>query len=88
MAFSFKDSIVPMSELRVNPDKIKEQLKSSPVIITNKGKPDFAVCDLETAEIASRIFSIRKTIRERMKDGSKFIDVEKAFARLDKKYGF
>lgn len=88
MAFSFTDSIVPMSELRINPDKIKKQLKLSPVIITNKGKPDFAVCNLETAEIASRIFTIRETIRRREKDRSKFIPIEEAFKRLDKKYGF
>lgn len=88
MAFSFTDSIVPMSELRINPDKIKKKLKSSPVIITNKGKPDFAVCNLETAEIAAQIFNVRETIRRRMKQGSKFVDIENVFDRLDKKYGF
>lgn len=59
MAFSFTHSIIPMSELRMNPEKIKKQLKKSPVVITNKGKPDFGVCDLDTLAIANRVKEIK-----------------------------
>lgn len=88
MAFSFTESIVPMSELRSNPEKVKKNLKKSPIIITNKGRPDFGVCDLETLEIAHKIKNLKDILLKRKKSKSPSVDVKDAFAGLEKKYGF
>lgn len=89
MAFSFTHSIMPMSELRMDPEKVKKQLKISPVVITNKGKPDFGVCDLETLGIANHIMQIRETLLARRKTPlEKYLDAEDVFSELDKKYSF
>ena len=89
MAFSFTHSIIPMSELRMDPEKVKKQLKLSPVVITNKGKPDFGVCDLETLAIANRVKEIKDTLLARIgKPVEECRDMEDVFSELDKKYGF
>ena len=55
MGLSFEHSILPMSDLRANLEKIKKQLTKTPIIITNKGRPDFGICDLDTLAIAVQI---------------------------------
>lgn len=87
MAFSLTQSIIPMSELRADPEKVKKRLKNSPVIITNKGKPDFGVCDLETLEIASHVKDMIHLIKERFDNKMPSKDIEQVFQSLDKKYG-
>ena len=86
MGFSFEKSILPMSELRANLDKVKNQLKNSPVIITNNGRPDFGVCDLETLTIAMRIKELRDLLKERLMARHQAVDAEPAFKKLREKY--
>ena len=76
-----------MSELRADPKRIKRRLKASPVVITNKGRPDFGVCDLETLALATQIKALKDLLTVRRKSKSKSVDVEEAFRTLDKKYG-
>lgn len=85
MAFSLQHSIMPMSDLRADPDKIKKQLKLSPVLITNKGRPDFGVCDLETLEIATQVKQVRDLLRERSRTLDSAHPMGDVFARLLKK---
>jgi PHD/YefM family antitoxin component YafN of YafNO toxin-antitoxin module len=86
MSFSLTDSIMPMSELRTDPEKVKKQLKKSPVVITNKGRPDFGVCDLETLEIACKIRELKETLICRKKDKTIPVDAREAFKQLEKRY--
>lgn len=85
---SLADHIVPMSELRSDPDKIKKLLKTSPVVITNKGRPDFGICDLDTLEIATSIQKLKCLLIQRGKDPENSMDIHDAFAMLKKKHGF
>ena len=87
MAFSLAKSILPMSVLRSDPERIRLRLKDSPVVITNKGTPDFGICDLETLEIAIQIRQLRDTLKNRQTHPS-YESAEKVFARLDQKYDF
>ncbi|MDL1871735.1 type II toxin-antitoxin system Phd/YefM family antitoxin [Deltaproteobacteria bacterium PRO3] len=86
MAISFEKSILPMSELRTNLDKVKAQLKKTPIIITNNGRPDFGVCDLETLEIASQIKDLRDLLKRRARRPEASVDASAAFRALDRKY--
>lgn len=86
MSISYQDSILPMSELRMNLQKIKRQLKKTPIIITNKGKPDFGVCDLETLAIASQIVDLRNLLHSRWKDRKNSKVAEQVFKDFDQKY--
>ena len=86
MALSYEDSILPMSELRMNLQKIKNQLIKTPVIITNKGKPDFGVCDLETLEIAVQIRDLRNLLKDRLRRHKQSRPAEAVFKELDDKY--
>ena len=88
MAFSFAHSIIPMSELRSDPEKIKRKLKKSPIIITNNGRPDFGVCDLETLEIANRVKELRDTLFERSQNLVGSENIDDVFKEFNKKYGF
>ncbi len=87
MSFSLSKSIIPMSELRADPDKIKKRLKDSPVVITNKGTPDFGVCDLETLEIAIKVKELKNLLKMRLDRPSRSYSVDEAFDTLNKKYG-
>lgn len=86
MAISFENSIIPMSELRMNLKKIRAQLKKTPIIITNDGRPDFGVCDLETLAIAAEIRDLKTLLSKRLKHRKLSEPAEAVFARLDKKY--
>lgn len=86
MSISYQDSILPMSELRMNLRKIKAQLKKTPIIITNKGKPDFGVCDLETLTIATQIRDLRDLLKRRMHEVKKSRPAEEVFRELESKY--
>lgn len=86
MAISFEKSILPMSELRTNLDKIKAQLKKTPIIITNNGRPDFGICDLETLAIAAQIKDLRDLLKKRAAQRHLSVDAETVFHQLDKKY--
>ena len=86
MAISIQDSIIPMSELRMNLKKVKIQLKKTPIIITNKGKPDFGVCDLETLTIATQIRDLRDLLKKRIREVKKSRPAEEVFKALESKY--
>ena len=86
MAFSIEDSIVPMSDLRANLDKVKKQLKKSPLLITNKGRPDFGLCDLETFKIAVQIKELKDLLHKRIQERRRAEDAEAVFKQLDDKY--
>ncbi len=86
MPINYETSIIPMSELRMNLKKIKTQLKKTPIIITNKGKPDFGVCDLETLAIASQIVDLRNLLRSRWRDRKNSKEAEQVFKDLSQKY--
>lgn len=79
MAFSFTHSIIPMSELRMNPDKVKKQLKKSPVVITNKGRPDFGICDLDTLAIANRVKEIKDILVQQGKSADESVILKMFF---------
>ncbi len=87
MSISFEDSILPMSELRANLEKIKDQLKKTPIIITNKGRPDFGICDLETLRIAVQIKDLRDLLQKRIRQKHLSQDAERVFKSLDEKHG-
>jgi PHD/YefM family antitoxin component YafN of YafNO toxin-antitoxin module len=84
---SLSDHIIPMSELRADPDKIKKLLKTSPVIITNKGRPDFGICDLDTLETAIAIQKLKILLAERSAKTADSMSLDEAFSALDQKYG-
>jgi PHD/YefM family antitoxin component YafN of YafNO toxin-antitoxin module len=82
----YNESIVPLSELRSDLDKVKSRLKRTPVVITVNGRPDFGVCDLETLEIAVKIKELRGELAKRYlaKDDSE--KAESVFHALEMKY--
>lgn len=84
---SIQNSIVPMSELRADLPKIKAQLRKSPLIITNKGKPDFGVCDLETLAIAVQVKELRDLLKKRLSRRRDAEPAGRVFRALDDKYG-
>jgi PHD/YefM family antitoxin component YafN of YafNO toxin-antitoxin module len=86
MGLSFEKSILPMSELRTNLDKVKAQLKKTPIIITNNGRPDFGICDLETLAIAVHIRDLKNLLRQRARRRDSSVDAETVFDQLDQKY--
>lgn len=86
MTISFEHSIIPMSELRANLEKVKKQLSKTPIIITNKGRPDFGLCDLETLTLAVKIKDLKDLLKRRIKNRSEALDAEVALNRLDEKY--
>lgn len=88
MTFSLANSIFPMSELRSDPDKIKRLLKNSPVLITNKGKPDFGVCDLDTLELAIKINNLKAILHERKSQSAEALPAKEALAALEKDLGY
>jgi len=88
MSFSLENFIYPMSDLRSDPEKIKKQLKKSPVLITNKGRPDFGICDLDTLTIATQISRLKTLLAKRKAKEKDSIDIEDAFKKLDEKYCF
>ncbi|GEM_PF-5265528 len=88
MSLPLSKSIMPMSDLRIDPEKVKLRLKDSPVIITNKGKPDFGVCDLETLEIATQVKALRDLLIQRKKSSKGLREVDEVFKELNEKYGF
>jgi len=81
----YNQSIVPLSELRSDLDKIKSRLKKTPVIVTVNGRPDFGVCDLETLEIAMKIRDLRDLLRKRYVDRSDAVSAETAFRMIESK---
>jgi PHD/YefM family antitoxin component YafN of YafNO toxin-antitoxin module len=87
MGLSFEHSILPMSDLRANLDKIKKQLSKTPIIITNKGRPDFGLCDLDTLAIAVHIHDIKKLLKSRIAQRRSFKVAQEVFSALDEKYG-
>jgi PHD/YefM family antitoxin component YafN of YafNO toxin-antitoxin module len=82
MRFSIEDSILPLSELRSDVGKVKAKLKKSPVVITNNGRPDFGVCDLETLEIAIQVKELRDLLKDRWSRREESESAESAFNRL------
>ena len=86
MAISIQNSIIPMSELRMNLRKVKAQLRKTPVIITNKGKADFGVCDLETLTIATQIRDLRHLLKKRLQKIGDSTPATEVFAALEQKY--
>ncbi len=87
MALSLEDSIIPMSELRANLEKIKKQLAKTPIIITNKGRPDFGICDLDTLAIAVQIKDLKDLLKKRLGDKGQSTSAKEVFKILDAKYG-
>ena len=87
MSLPIGESIVPMSDLRTNLDEIKKKLKKTPMVITNNGRPDFGLCDLETLEIAIQVKELRDLLKNRLKNKDSSEPAEKVFQRLDKSYG-
>ena len=87
MSLSFEHSILPMSELRARLEKVRKQLVKSPIIITNKGRPDFGVCDLETLAIAVQIKDLKDLLKERLKERNRSEPAESIFQKLAVKYG-
>ena len=85
MRLSLEDSIIPLSELRSDVDKVKAKIKKNPVVITNNGRPDFGVCDLETLEIAMEIKSLRGLLKDRWNARDQSETVESAFSRITSK---
>ncbi len=86
MAISFEHSILPLSELRANLDKVKSQLKKTPVIITNNGRPDFGLCDLDTLNLAVQIKDLKDRLKKRWQQRHLSEDAQSVFRRLDQKY--
>lgn len=86
MGLSFEHSILPMSELRANLEKIKEQLVKTPIIITNKGRPDFGICDLDTLAIACQIKDLKDLLKRRISRKIESESAEKVFKKLQVKY--
>jgi PHD/YefM family antitoxin component YafN of YafNO toxin-antitoxin module len=86
MSISFEQSILPMSELRTNLEKVKQQLKKTPIIITNNGRPDFGICDLETLKIASQIKDLKDILQKRIRERHLSEKAEVVFKRLAQKY--
>jgi PHD/YefM family antitoxin component YafN of YafNO toxin-antitoxin module len=85
MRFSLEGSILPLSELRADVDKVKAKLKKHPVVITNNGRPDFGVCDLETLEIAIQVKELRDLLKDRWNRREDSESAESAFGRLSSK---
>jgi len=86
MALSLEKSILPMSELRSDLKKVKNQLKKTPIIITNNGKPDFGICDLETLSLAIQIKDLKDLLKRRTAEKHLSEDAEEVFDRLEQKY--
>lgn len=87
MGLSFEHSILPMSELRANLEKVKRQLAKTPIIITNNGRPDFGICDLDTLAIAAQIKDLKDLLKKRMKHRGESTGAAEVFRMLDEKYG-
>lgn len=87
MGLSFQHSILPMSELRANLEKVKKQLAKTPIIITNKGRPDFGICDLDTLAVAVQIKDLRDLLRRRLARKADSQPAEGVFKRLGTKHG-
>ena len=87
MGLSLEHSILPMSDLRADLEKVKKQLAKTPVIITNNGRPDFGVCDLDTLAIAVQIKDLKDLLKKRMGQKHRSRQAEEVFKMLDKKYG-
>ena len=75
-----------MSELRSDLRKVKKQLLKTPIIITNNGKPDFGICDLETLAIAVQIKDLRDLLQNRLKNKHLSENAEDVFKTLNQKY--
>lgn len=86
MSISFEKSILPMSELRSNLEKVKGQLKKTPIIITNNGRPDFGICDLETLAIAVKIKDLKDLLKKRIQQKHFSEKAEVVFKNLHDKY--
>ena len=87
MGISYEHSILPLSDLRTDLDKVKNQLRKTPVIITTNGRPDFGVCDLETLAIATQIKDLRDLLKKRMHQSVLSEDATSVFKKLNKKHG-
>lgn len=86
MMLPLSKTIVPMSELRADPGKVKARLKESPLLVTNKGRPDFGICDLETFDIAIKINEIKKSLESRLDEMDQALPAKTVFQRLEAKY--
>ncbi len=86
MSNIYDDSIVPLSDLRSDLNKVKSRLKKTPVIITINGRPDFGVCDLETLEIAMKIRDLRELLKKRYRERTDSELAEGVFRRIAAKY--
>lgn len=86
MSNIYNDSIVPLSDLRSDLDKVKSRLKKTPVVITVNGRPDFGVCDLETLEIAVKIRDLRELLKKRYRERADSEPAEAVFRRISAKY--
>lgn len=86
MSNIYGESIIPLSELRSDLNKVKSRLKRTPVIITVNGRPDFGVCDLETLEIAVKIKDLRDLLKKRYAERAQAEPAETVFKKLDLKY--
>ena len=82
-----ENSIIPMSDLRTKLDEVKRRLKKNPLVITNNGRPDFGICDLETLEIAIQVKELQDLLKRRLQQRDESEPVETVFSQLDKKYG-
>ena len=87
MALSLADSIIPMSDLRTKLDEIKRKLKKNPIVITNNGRPDFGICDLETLEIAIQVKELQEKLQYRLDHQDESESLDLVLSRLDKKHG-
>ena len=83
MSNIYGESIIPLSELRSDLNKVKARLKRTPIVITVNGRPDFGVCDLETLEIAMKIRELRDLLRKRYADKTGTMTAEEAFRMIE-----
>lgn len=70
MTISFKEDIVPISELKKNTKKILQQIRKTgrPVILTVNGKADSVLIDVENYEKQLRAANLSKLLLEAERD--------------------
>jgi prevent-host-death family protein len=70
MTISFKEDIVPISELKKNTKKILLQIRKTgrPVILTVNGKADSVLIDVENYEKQLRAANLSKLLLEAERD--------------------
>jgi prevent-host-death family protein len=70
MSISFKEDIVPISELKKNTKKILAQIRKTgrPVILTVNGRADSVLVDVENYEKQIRAANLSKLLLEAERD--------------------